>query len=409
MDIAVIKDEAQYQAALHALDELMDRVTEPDSPEADQLELLSLVLADYENKHHAICLPDPVDAIKFRMEQQGLKPRDLVPYIGSASRVSEILARKRPLTLRMIRALNRHLGIPAEVLIQEPGAELPDDPDLDWEAFPLKEMLKRGWLAGFRGNLTDLKAHAEEVIGGFLRVLDEHNAAPALYRQTAHLRSARDMDRYALLAWQARVLHKALDAPPKAVYQPGSVTPEWLRDLAKLSWHAQGPALAREYLHAHGVALVIERHLPKTYLDGAALCTGEGRPVIALTLRHDRLDNFWFTLMHELAHVALHFNDGCETYLDDLDRAQPEDEVEQQADTLAGESLLPNAVWRDSKARVTRNKHDVLALAKQLNIHPAIIAGRIRFETGNYRLLSRLLGHGEVSNQLINYNSKEQQ
>ncbi|MDZ7661656.1 transcriptional regulator [Thiohalophilus sp.] len=132
MDIAVIKNPAQYEEAIQTLETLMDRDPKAGTDEANQLELLGLLLEDYENKHTDIGLPDPVDAIKFRMEQQGLKQKDLVPYIGSATRVSEILARKRPLTLRMIRALNRGLGIPAEVLIQEPGEEIPQESGIDY-------------------------------------------------------------------------------------------------------------------------------------------------------------------------------------------------------------------------------------------------------------------------------------
>ena len=124
MDIAVIKNQAQYEDAIQVLESLMERDPPPGTEEADKLELLGLLLEDYESKHVDIGMPNPVDAIKFRMEQQGLKQRDLVPYIGSAARVSEILAHKRPLTLRMIRALNQGLGIPAEVLIQEPGAKI---------------------------------------------------------------------------------------------------------------------------------------------------------------------------------------------------------------------------------------------------------------------------------------------
>ena len=92
-----------------------------------------------------------------------------------------------------------------------------------------------------------------------------------------------------------------------------------MREVAQLSVYEDGPRRAQQRLAAHGIALVIERHLPRTHLDGAALCLLDGRPVIGLTLRYDRIDNFWFSLMHELAHVSLHLD--ChenDLFIDDL-------------------------------------------------------------------------------------------
>jgi len=111
----VIKTEAEYAAALARIDKLMD--TRPQTPQGDELELLSLLVHDYEDRVFPIDKPDPVTAIRFRMEQQGLKPKDLVPFLGSRSRVSEILSGRRNLSLKMIRALSSGLGIPAEVLL----------------------------------------------------------------------------------------------------------------------------------------------------------------------------------------------------------------------------------------------------------------------------------------------------
>jgi HTH-type transcriptional regulator/antitoxin HigA len=93
------------------------------TPEGERLDVLATLVEAYERRHFPMDLPDPVEAIKFRMEQSGLGPRDLVPMIGQLNRVYEILSRKRPLTLPMIRALHEHLGIPSELLIREPVAE----------------------------------------------------------------------------------------------------------------------------------------------------------------------------------------------------------------------------------------------------------------------------------------------
>ena len=115
----IIKTEAEYRAALAYLSTLMD--AEPGMPEEDDLVLFSILIETYEKEHYPVGLPDPIEAIKYRMEQMGLSRKDIVQYFGSPSKVSEVLNRKRPLSISMIRALEKGLGIPAEVLIQEPG------------------------------------------------------------------------------------------------------------------------------------------------------------------------------------------------------------------------------------------------------------------------------------------------
>jgi HTH-type transcriptional regulator/antitoxin HigA len=116
MEIRPIRTEADYRAALREIERLWS--AEPGSPEGDQVEVLSTLLEAYEAEHHPVPAPDPIAAIKFKMEQKGLTRRDLEPAIGSRGRVSEILNRKRPLTLPMVRALRALLQIPAEVLVQ---------------------------------------------------------------------------------------------------------------------------------------------------------------------------------------------------------------------------------------------------------------------------------------------------
>jgi HTH-type transcriptional regulator / antitoxin HigA len=121
MDIRPIKTENDYKAALEEVEHLFNAV--PDSPEGDRLEVLTTLIEAYEEKHYSISLPDPVEAILFYIESRGLSRRDLEPFIGSRARVSEVLNRKRPLTLGMIRKLHTGLGIPAEVLIQPRSLE----------------------------------------------------------------------------------------------------------------------------------------------------------------------------------------------------------------------------------------------------------------------------------------------
>ena len=124
MEIRPIRTEEDYKAALREVSAFFDNEPVPGSAEGDRFEVLLTLVEAYEAKHYTVELPDPVEAIKFRMEQAGLTPKDLVPYIGRLNRVYEILNRKRPLTLTMIWKLHHKLGIPAECLIQPPKLPL---------------------------------------------------------------------------------------------------------------------------------------------------------------------------------------------------------------------------------------------------------------------------------------------
>ncbi len=115
MNIYPIKTEQDYKNTLQEIETLM--MSEANTPEGDRLDILATLVEDYERKHYPMDFPDPVDAIKFAMEQKNLTVKDLVPMIGQTNRVYEILNRKRQLTLPMIKRLNKELGIPAESLL----------------------------------------------------------------------------------------------------------------------------------------------------------------------------------------------------------------------------------------------------------------------------------------------------
>lgn len=117
MDIKAIKSEEDYDRALARLEMIFH--TEMDTPEGDEAEVLSILIEKYEDEHYPIGMPDPIEAIKFRMEQMGMKQKDLAEIVGFTSRVSEILSKKRKLTLNMIRKLSTALQIPTDVLVQD--------------------------------------------------------------------------------------------------------------------------------------------------------------------------------------------------------------------------------------------------------------------------------------------------
>ena len=395
----LIKTEEDYSLVLTRIEHLMD--AESNTPEAEELELLATLVELYEDEHYAMDTPEPIEAIKFRMEQLGLNQQGLVPFIGSKSKVSEILNKKRPLTLSMMRSLHQNLGIPAEIFLQKTGGSFPKTiPHIEWHLFPLKEMSKRGWIHPIK----NLKDSAEEAMRLFI-----NNCCPngkkieACFRENSGNRMNAKTDSYALNSWCIRIMVLAQKNTPLRKFDHANFTSDSLREIGKLSFFDEGPLLAREFLEKHGIHLIIERHLPKTYLDGAALLLEDSTPVVGLTLRYDRIDNFWFCLLHELAHIVLHLGkENQNLFLDDMDvrtsgRGKKND-IENEADSLAIKSLIPNKVWSTAAAKSNPTKKNVLELAEYLKIHPACIAGRIRFEKNNFRLLSKIVGSSKIRN-----------
>lgn len=384
--VRVIESEEDHAIALEQMAELMSSDPPVGSDSERLLKTLAVLVRDYESRHFPIAPPDPVEAIKFRMEQQGLAPRDLVPYLGSKSRVSEVLSGKRPLTLPMIRNLHFGLGIPAPSLLGNRASSSTEDLDLDVDKVPFAAMKKRRWISLIPRNREE-KKHLLESWMGPIRPLD---LAP-LFRR--HVRSARAIDREGLFVWTAQVAKQALALAPSGKFD-AVWSPEFLREVAKLSAFRNGPSLLREFLSQHGIVLVVEPAL-SPWLDGAAMMCRH-IPVVAVTLRHDRLDNFWFVITHELVHLLKHLGQESTSFYDDLDAGDQADPKEIEADTLAGEALVPAEAWKGSPASTLRNADAANHLAQRLKIHPAIVAGKIRRTYNDYRVLSGLVGQGEV-------------
>lgn len=400
MNVRLIKSEKDYAEAMARLSLLMDIDPKSGSEEETELELLALVIENYEKSIVPKAQPTPVDAILFRMDQQALSRTDLVPYIGSISKVSEVLSGKRPLSIAMIRRLHKGLGIPADVLIGSETDEAIDfasEPELNYEKFPLRELCQRGCFPGFEDKLNHVKEYAEEFLRKFIQGFESHCKSATLLRAPSQQNGSKVMDNNALLVWKICVLKKARLTKLGRSYHKGIITDAWLRDLAKLSQLDEGPKLAHEYLSNDGIALVIEPRFDKTYLDGAAILDGDN-PIVALTLRHDRLDNFWFTLMHELIHIRKHLSAERQWIVDDLDDKTRSSKEEEEADVGAQEALIPSSVLAKSPVVKTLSPDDAVALASQLRVHPAIVAGRVRKETENWKIMTRLIGKkGDVS------------
>ena len=297
--------------------------------------------------------------------------------------MSEVLNGQRQPTVDQIRALKRHLGIPADALIGAVRHEPAQRPSTA-SAAAVQRLRDIGVLKG-RQTVEALVARAAEI-----------TPAVAMLRKTRTDRTNAKTDIGALEAWCAAVLIRAEGEvlPKKPATKKGTRA---ARALAKLSALPNGPTQAREFLKSVGVVLVILEHLPGTYLDGAAICRGDGAPVIALTLRHDRIDNFWFTLLHEFAHVCCHLSDDTRVIVDDLE-VSSSDEIETEADLFARDALIPPKIWAKCNS-ADISAEEIEKAARDAHIHPAIVAGRWRWEHSDYRRFGKLLGHGEVRKQ----------
>lgn len=395
----IIKTEEQYLKYFNEVHSLILSSPKLGTEESDRLELLSMLIEDYEKQKYPVEAPDPIDAILFRMTEKGLKQTDLVPYFGTRSRVSEVLARKRPLTVPMIRALAVGLGISADTLVglDEVGRSQ-NKANVDWAKFPVKEMVARGWIDSITNKA---KKTVEEIVQGFITDMGLQESG-ASFRRTLSGDSPTPTTSYALYAWLARVIQRTREIKSQLPeFDKTKIGEALIKEIVQLSRFEDGPRMAIELIKKHGIAVIIEPQLKGTMLDGAALKEVDGTPIIALTLRYDRVDNFWFTLVHELVHVWKHIDDANEAILDDLEHAST-DKRESEANRIARDAFIPRSMWKRTDAYLKPSRETIVELAKELKIHPAIVAGRLRKEAGNYNQFTDLIGQGMVRAQLEN-------
>lgn len=381
MMVKPIRSESDYEDSLARLEDLID--ARPGTPESDELEVLATLIERYEDERYPIALPTPLAAIRFRMEQDGLTPRDLEQYIGSRSRVSEVLNGVRPLSIDMIRALNQRFGIPAEVLIRpEPKQQEKAAVEL---AKPAAKQLTAWGLLGAKESFESFMGRSQGGVPAF-----------AMLRKTRTERTNAKTDLVAVAAWCGAALLCSESEIIAGKFDPDSITTPVVRALVAQSVYDDGPLRARAVLAELGIILVVLPHLPGTHLDGASLRRSDGVPVIALTLRRDRIDNFWFTLLHELAHVVLHLVGDRIVILDDLEISSSE-AMEQEADEWAQKALIPNELWSAFERKgAYASMADVLAFARRAEVNPAVVAGRWQRTNKNFRKFAGLLGHNGV-------------
>jgi HTH-type transcriptional regulator/antitoxin HigA len=298
---------------------------------------------------------------------------------------------------QIAKALELNISEIAEFKVSDNLISL-NNTDFDWSNFPVKEMYKRNWFQDlFTGSLPAALKNAEELVSEYLgNTLSKSICSAARQR----IRSGGLINKYALIAWQCRIIDLARKEKLQKKFNLKMFTDNWFRNLVNLSCQDDGPRKVSKYLYEHGIRLIIQPHLPQTHLDGAAFLLNSG-PVIGMTLRYDRLDNFWFVLIHELIHIKKHLHKGkIESIFDDLDAAA--EAIEIDADECAAEILISAEKWDIALPRYIHKKDIIKDFANELGINPAIVAGKIRRETENYLILNDMIGQGEVRKHFPN-------
>ncbi|MDB5709628.1 MAG: hypothetical protein JWL96_1698 [Sphingomonas bacterium] len=331
---------------------------------------------------------------------RGMSQKELGEYIGVKEQQIQRYEAERYRSASLDRlvevadALGIHIHKRAELLGSDDFGSF--DPT-SWASFPVSEMAKRGWFEDFTGTPAQARKAASTLVPSYLANAQARYASAALHRKS--VRASGVVLEAALSAWEARIRQLADRDPPEAVFDPARIDDAWVAALVALTLEPNGAALAVTHLRSIGISLVVERHLPGTLLDGAAMTAFGRHAIVGLTLRHDRLDNFWFTLLHEIGHLKLHIDrDGIAAIFDDTESAAT-DEIEREADVFAQEALLPADNWKAAASRFTRTEQAVASDAKRFKVGQAVIAGRVRREARDYTLLRNLVGAGDVRRQ----------
>ena len=219
----------------------------------------------------------------------------------------------------------------------------------------------------------------------FFREVHSNRKSEALYRKRDDANSA------LAIYWLSRVKElAAFYASYNNVVKFEGINKDSLKEVAQLSSDVRNLNILEDYFAERGIILVTEPSLPGLKLDGAVFILSSGQAVVSLSLRYKRLDNFWFTLIHELAHLCLHVDKLVSPIIEDLD-SEAKSIIELEADKLALNSFVPRNIWRNCPPKYNFSEESVIDFANQMGIHPTIVAGRLRKELNRYDLLSKMV------------------
>jgi HTH-type transcriptional regulator/antitoxin HigA len=333
----------------------------------------------------------PGEMVREAMEAKGWNQTDLAYALGATTAsVNQILSDKRGISANMARALGAALGLPAKAFarVQAEWDVLhnADDPDPTIAArarilsrYPLREMVRRGWVDPEHGN-----GSLEEQVCRFfgVRTIDEiphlaHSARKTSYEEVSPLQ----------LAWLFRVRQIAKEM----AVEPYSKTKleQQIENFKSLREDADGVRFVPRFLAAAGVRYVVVEGLPNSKIDGVCFWLDSHSPVIGMSIRADRIDNFWFVLRHECAHV-LHGHGRYSAILDsDMDQGQASSEEEVIADREAADFCVPEDKMKSFFLRKKPffAEREVMAFAKRMQVHPGLVVGQLHRLSGRYDLL----------------------
>jgi HTH-type transcriptional regulator/antitoxin HigA len=262
----------------------------------------------------------------------------------------------------------------------------------------VREISRRKWIRPAASTLKNRVAERSNALMDLLTAQRTVTPSYAMFKGRRPSAKQALLDDFATRVWVGHLTQRAHGCPMATTFRAPSIDHHFLTSLAQLSTRADGPTLALDAVRELGICVILESGLPGMSVDGASFHVAGAPPVVALTARHDRLDNFWFTLFHEIGHIALHLGDpGTAIFVDaEEDNGSDEVEAEAEANAFAKDSLIPRDIWLRSDAYRSGSEASVVALAKQLGIHPAIVAGRIRYERRDFRIFNDLIGRGQV-------------
>jgi HTH-type transcriptional regulator/antitoxin HigA len=266
----------------------------------------------------------------------------------------------------------------------------------------VREMVRRKWFVP--ATTEDRTTSRWRALKEFLFSPNNHRpilAATTMFRRQQRQRDF--LDEMATLAWLCRIMDRAAENRPQRVFKAKELGDQAISHIVKLSTRSTGPSEAIDFLMNVGITVVIENALPGMRTDGVSFVAEGVGPVIGLTLRYDRLDSFWFTLLHEVGHIVLHLSDKPgDVFIDSLDDEESDEmEVEAEANAFAKDSFIPRDTWLRSEAFRFGTESAIIALAKQCGVHTAIVAGRLRFEKRKYYEYTKFLGTGELRDTLM--------
>ncbi|MER9686481.1 XRE family transcriptional regulator [Mesorhizobium sp. M0139] len=337
------------------------------------------------------------DILKRARLARGLTQRQFAELLGLKEQQIQRYEAENYATISLRRLYDLfhvlNVSIKIEANLEAGVVELSSSEPAELNNLPCREMLRRRWFPLDTGEPENVQAAAQRYV---IQSIGE-NWNNFLHRQVVRANSS--VDGQALLAWHARVCEVARTKKRNLKGDFFSLDLDWVRRLVELSRFDDGPRQAVEYLLSIGVVVVIEPHLEKTHLDGGATILDGDIPVIGLTLRFDRLDNFWFVLMHELGHLVLHtqFDDVIAFF--DSDEIGGEKGKESEADNFARSTLIPDEKWKTSLVRFAKSPDAVRSFAAANGLSPAIVAGRIRRERNDFSIFNELVGQGSVRRQ----------